>query len=244
MTIKSISGGVGVVVNGGTPAYPVIDMKEVSAGLVRYNTDHLEVFDGTAWKPLGWSDCNIDLSNPAIDLLSWVREKMVEEQSKDTTSIMSSEAIDLLTWVKAKRHEEENGSSPITPEMEELFTWVRAKKQEDDILARKRQEEEAQKRKQADLRRLMEEEARKSMLIKQGIKPIPVLFPEPVQEPVQPVQESEPEVIEEVVSEVVEEVIPETTTKATPKTKKKKKIEPVVVVVEKPKEIPPEDRMW
>jgi hypothetical protein len=231
MTIKSISGGVGVVVNGGTPAYPVIDMKEVSAGLVRYNTDHLEVFDGTAWKPLGWSDCNVDLSTPAMDLLSWVREKMIEEQSKDTTSVLSPEAIDLLTWVKAKRHEEENGVSPITSEMEELFAWVRLKKQEDDILARKRQEEEAQKRKQADLRRMMEEEARKSLLIRQGFTPVPTLVPEP---------EPEPEVVEE---EVIEEVTPEPT-KAKPKAKKKKKIEPVVVVIEKPKEIPPEDRMW
>lgn len=228
MTIKSISGGVGVVVNGGTPTQPVIDMKEPSAGLVRYNTDHLEVFDGKAWKALGWSDCNIDLSNPAMDLLSWVREKMIEEQSKDTTSVLSPEAIDLLTWVKAKRHEEENGS-----EMEELLNWVRLKKAEDDIIARKRQEEEAQRKKQADLRRIMEEEARKSILIKQGIKPIPELVPAPIPEP-------EPEVVEE---EIVEEATPETT-KSKPKAKKKKKIEPVVVVVEKPKEVPPEDRMW
>ena len=227
MTIKSISGGVGIVVNGGIPTSPVIDMKEVSAGLVRYNTDHLEVFDGTAWKHLGWSDCNVDLSTAVVDLLSWVREKMIEEQSKDTTSILSPEAIDLLTWVKAKKHEEETGG-----ETEELLAWVRVKKQEDDILARKRQEEEAQRRKQSDLRRIMEEEARKSMLIKQGIKPIPTLIPEP---------EPEPEVVEE---EVAEEVVPETTTKAKPKTKKKKKIEPVVVVVEKPKDVPPEDRMW
>jgi hypothetical protein len=228
MTIKSISGGVGVVVNGGTPAYPVVDMTEVSAGLVRYNTDHLEVFDGTAWKPLGWSDCNIDLSSPAMELLTWVREKMIEERSKDTTSVLSPEATELLTWVKAKKYEEDNGDGPITSEMEELFEWVRAKKKEDDILARKRQEEEAQRKKQSDLRRIMEEEARKSILIKQGLKPIPTLLPEP-----------EPEEVEE---EVAEEVVPEP--KAKPKAKKKKKIEPVVVVIEKPKEVPPEDRMW
>ena len=112
-----------------------------------------------------------------MELLTWVREKMIEEQSKDTTSVLSPEAIELLTWVKAKKYEEDIGDGPITREMEELFDWVRAKKKEDDILARKRQEEEAQRKKQSDLRRIMEEEARKSILIKQGLKPIPTLLP-------------------------------------------------------------------
>ena len=156
MTIKSITGGVGIIVNGGQPTPTKIDMSAVGAGMTRYNGDKTEVFDGTAWKPLNDTDCNIDLSQPVIDLLSWVREKMKEEELRGGASAWSPEAMELLAWVKQKKTEEELNIH--NDETAELLAWVKAKKQEDDILARKRQEQQAYEKKIQELKRFEEEE--------------------------------------------------------------------------------------
>lgn len=233
--IRTLTGGAGIVVNGGNPASPPVDMKEPSAGLVRYNIDHLEFWDGAAWKTMSFGDANIDLSSEAMVLLTWVREKMREEANSDTTTVLSPEVIELLNWVKQKKMEEEflEPESPITPEMEELFAWARVKKQEDDLLARKQQEMQAQKRKQEDLRRLQdEEEARKRKEEEARTGLLEAMFSEPVS------VEIEPEVV------VQSEVVQEPEAKKTTKKKKSIKVEPVQVVVEQPKKKPPQERMW
>jgi hypothetical protein len=156
MTLKSITGGVGIVVNGGQPKFTQIDMAAVGAGMVRYNNDKLEVFDGSVWKALNTSDCNLDLSQPVIDLLTWVRQKMQEEEVRGGASAWSPEALELLAWVKQKKMEEElkvhNG------ENDELMAWIRAKRQEDNLLVRRKQEETAHQRKLQDLKKFEDEE--------------------------------------------------------------------------------------
>ena len=233
--IRTLTGGAGIVVNGGNLANPQVDMKEPSAGMVRYNTDHLEFWDGAAWKTLSFGDANIDLSPEAMALLTWVREKMREEENSETTTVLSPEVIELLNWVKQKKMEEEflEPENPITPEMEELFAWARIKKQEDDLIARKQQEMQDQKRKQEDLRRLQDEEEarkRKEEEARNGL--LEAMFSSPV-----PVAD-EPEVV------VQSEVVQEPEVKKTTKKKKSIKVEPVQVVVEKPKQKPPQERMW
>ena len=47
--IKSISGNTGIQVNGGAPAPVYINMSNASAGMVRYNGNTLEVYDGNSW---------------------------------------------------------------------------------------------------------------------------------------------------------------------------------------------------
>jgi len=233
--IRTLTGGAGIVVNGGNPANPQVDMKEPSAGMVRYNTDHLEFWDGATWKTMSFGDANIDLSPEAMVLLTWVREKIREEENSETTTVLSPEVIELLNWVKQKKMEEEflEPESPITPEMEELFAWAREKKKEDDLVARRQQEMQAQKRKQEDLRRLQdEEEARKRKEEEARTGLLEAMFSEPVSVAV------EPEVV------VQSEVVQEPETKKTSKKKKTIKAEPVQVVIEKPKQKPPQERMW
>jgi hypothetical protein len=156
MTLKSITGGVGIIVSGGQPNFTQIDMAAVGAGMVRYNSNRFEVFDGTTWKSVTASDCNLDLSQPVIDLLTWVRQKMQDEEVRGGASAWSPEAVELLSWVKQKKIEEELGVH--NDENSELMAWIKVKKQEDELLSRRRQEETAHSRKLQDLRKFEEEE--------------------------------------------------------------------------------------
>ena len=50
-------------------------------GIVRYmsNTNRFEVFDGTSWIPVTPGMPAVSLSNEAIDILNWAKQKMTDE---------------------------------------------------------------------------------------------------------------------------------------------------------------------
>ena len=51
-------------------------------GIVRYmsNTNRFEVFDGTSWIPVTPGMPAVSLSNEAIDILNWAKQKIADEQ--------------------------------------------------------------------------------------------------------------------------------------------------------------------
>lgn len=74
----------GSIVTYSNPSNPYISPGSQSAGMVRYNTNmqQMEVYDGVSWLKLGGS-CEVGLTNEAEMIISWAREKMLEEQKLD-----------------------------------------------------------------------------------------------------------------------------------------------------------------
>lgn len=60
---------------------PHISMNNVSAGMVRYNglTKNFEVYDGITWITVPTSVASVGLTDEAVSLLEWAREKRNEE---------------------------------------------------------------------------------------------------------------------------------------------------------------------
>lgn len=81
--IKNINGRNHVIVNNYNAA-PYISPGSQSAGMVRYNTNtcDMEVYDGVAWKQLS-SSIDIGLDPETEMILTWAREKMLEEKRID-----------------------------------------------------------------------------------------------------------------------------------------------------------------
>lgn len=57
-----------------------INMSNPSAGMVRFNADHFEVYDGYSWQSLAQS-ATVDLTNDSRQALEWAIKKMREEQA-------------------------------------------------------------------------------------------------------------------------------------------------------------------
>jgi hypothetical protein len=53
-------------------------MSNTSAGMVRYNVDHLEVYDGYSWISVQ-QDATVDLTHDTRQVLAWASKKMAEE---------------------------------------------------------------------------------------------------------------------------------------------------------------------
>ena len=79
--IKDITGGPGIVVSGNY-GHPYISPGAQSAGMTRYNTStqNMEVYDGNAWLTMS-STPSISLDISTMEVLSWARSKMIEEQN-------------------------------------------------------------------------------------------------------------------------------------------------------------------
>lgn len=74
--IDRISTGVGL--QSSSISAPYINMSAPSAGMIRYNIDHLEAYDGTSWIRIS-HDANIILDYDTEKLLEWARKKRDEE---------------------------------------------------------------------------------------------------------------------------------------------------------------------
>jgi hypothetical protein len=61
-----------------TPSSTHINMSNPSAGMVRYNTNHFEVYDGYSWESLARS-ATVDLTHDSRQALEWAIKKMKEE---------------------------------------------------------------------------------------------------------------------------------------------------------------------
>jgi len=60
---------------------PYIDMSRPSAGMVRWNNNQFEVYDGgTSWMPIGGNgSAMIGMSGNAVGAIMWAEKKMHEE---------------------------------------------------------------------------------------------------------------------------------------------------------------------
>ena len=78
--IRNITGGAGIHVSGSVYNAPYINTNMPSAGLVRYISGNLEVYDGSSWLPLQSSYPQIELDGVTQLTLQWVRAKMEQEK--------------------------------------------------------------------------------------------------------------------------------------------------------------------
>jgi hypothetical protein len=59
---------------------PYIPSTMPSAGIVRYNNGHLEVYDGTTWHDIGGNgQAMVSMTSNAVSAIIWAEKKMLEE---------------------------------------------------------------------------------------------------------------------------------------------------------------------
>lgn len=81
--ITNISGGFGVVVQGGHSNQIYLNPSQPgnpSSGELRYNNHQIEVFDGSSWRAASSSYTNISLDQETYEAIEWARKKMQEER--------------------------------------------------------------------------------------------------------------------------------------------------------------------
>jgi hypothetical protein len=78
--IRNITGGQGIQVSGSVYNSPYIDSTRASAGMIRYVSNNLEVYDGSSWLPLQSSYPTIELDGMTVEVVQWARRRMEEEK--------------------------------------------------------------------------------------------------------------------------------------------------------------------
>jgi len=78
--IKTITNGPGVIVTNSSFSAPYIDMTRTSAGMVRYNNNNFEVYDGNSWIIIAGGDAQVTLDGPTLEAVQWVRRQMEQEK--------------------------------------------------------------------------------------------------------------------------------------------------------------------
>ena len=78
--INTILNGPGINVIAGGSSTPYIDMTRTSAGLVRYNNNNFEIYDGNSWIIMSGGSAQVSLDGVTLESLQWVRRKMTEEK--------------------------------------------------------------------------------------------------------------------------------------------------------------------
>lgn len=86
--IKGLMGKAGVKVSGGDTSLPYITMNSENPiqGMVRVWGTDLQVFNGSGWTTMPSSYATATLDNYALDMLDWVRKKMLEEKVLEALS--------------------------------------------------------------------------------------------------------------------------------------------------------------
>ena len=79
--IKNLTGGPGVIVNGGNNVSPYINQNTNNPmqGMIRLNGSDFQVFDGSGWLMLTTGHPSVGLDGETLDLLQWARKKRDEE---------------------------------------------------------------------------------------------------------------------------------------------------------------------
>lgn len=100
--IKSITGGSGISVVGGTPTTTYMSPGAQSAGILRYNpnSSNIEVYDGIAWLTLSTSYTSIELSPHVQAVVAWAQGKMAEETHLKTLAAKHPAVADALAAVE------------------------------------------------------------------------------------------------------------------------------------------------
>ena len=84
--IKSITGGPGVIVNGGNVSFPYVPQNANNPiqGMLRLNGQDIQTFDGSGWVTVGASYANVSLDTESLDLLQWARTQRQIELNRKT----------------------------------------------------------------------------------------------------------------------------------------------------------------
>ena len=84
--IKSITGGPGLIVNGGSASFPYIPQNASNPiqGMLRLNGNDIQTFDGSGWITVGASYANVSLDTESLDLLQWARTQRQLETNRKT----------------------------------------------------------------------------------------------------------------------------------------------------------------
>lgn len=77
--IRNITPGYGIHISGNSFSTPYIDMTRPSAGMVRYNNNNIEIYDGNSWMIMQSSYPQVELTGEVQSILAWARGKMAEE---------------------------------------------------------------------------------------------------------------------------------------------------------------------
>ena len=81
--IKSLASGVGVKVSGGDSSFPYVPMNHENPiqGMIRVWGSDLQVFNGSSWITIPYSQASVTLDEYTLGLLDWVRMKKIEEEA-------------------------------------------------------------------------------------------------------------------------------------------------------------------
>lgn len=84
--IKGITGGPGLIVNGGSVSFPYVPMNANNPvqGMLRINGQDIQTFDGSGWLTVGASYANVSLDTESLDLLQWARTQRQLEINRKT----------------------------------------------------------------------------------------------------------------------------------------------------------------
>jgi hypothetical protein len=74
------------VSEGGYSSGPYVDMSRPSAGMVRYNGNNFEVYDGSSWMTITTNAPQVSLNSSAITAITWALSKMAEEAELEKMS--------------------------------------------------------------------------------------------------------------------------------------------------------------
>jgi len=105
--VKNITGGKGIVVNGGNNGYPYIPVNSNNPiqGMVRLHNQDMQVFDGSSWVTLGYSYASVDLDADTQSLLEWARKKRDEEMILEQLAETNPTIKDLVNQIKDKQEQ-------------------------------------------------------------------------------------------------------------------------------------------
>ena len=59
---------------------PYVNMSQPSAGMVRFNNNRFEVYDGAGWQTISMNSAHMDVSNKTREILRWAEAKMNQER--------------------------------------------------------------------------------------------------------------------------------------------------------------------
>ena len=99
--IKTIMNGAGINVSNGIHSTLYIDMTRTSAGMVRYNGNNFEVYDGNSWIIIPSGDAQVMLDGVILESLQWVRHKMTEEKRLEELAKTHPSVADAIDAVRS-----------------------------------------------------------------------------------------------------------------------------------------------
>ena len=98
--INTILNGAGINVIDSGSSTPYIDMTRTSAGMVRYNNNNFEVYDGNSWIIMSSGMVQVSLDGVTLESLQWVRRQMEQEKRLEELAKKHPVVADALAAVE------------------------------------------------------------------------------------------------------------------------------------------------